>query len=61
MPHLEAVTYLVFVVYLLSFLAASRMAAREVERSVWLFDTGPRRQRLTLAVLLAIRMQVAIK
>ncbi|MBK9080310.1 MAG: isoprenylcysteine carboxylmethyltransferase family protein [Hyphomicrobium sp.] len=47
MKHLEAVAYLVFVVYLLSFLAASQMAARDAGRSVWLFDNGPRRQRLT--------------
>ncbi len=47
MTHLEAVTYLVFVVYLLSFLAASRIAARDAGRSIWLFDKGTRRQRLT--------------
>jgi protein-S-isoprenylcysteine O-methyltransferase Ste14 len=47
MTHLEAVTYLVFVVYMLSFIAASLMAARASGRTVWLFDKGSGGQRLT--------------
>lgn len=47
MSHIEVVTYLVFVFYVLSFLALSHVTAKASGRRIWLFNDGPRQQRLS--------------
>lgn len=46
MSALEAVSYLLVWVYLLSFLALTAVAQREAGRSVWLFGKGKEKQTL---------------
>jgi len=46
MIAMEAVSYLLFCVYLVSFFGLSAMAAREAGRSVWLFSKGKEPQTL---------------
>jgi len=46
MIAMEAVSYLLFCVYLVSFFGLSAMAAREAGRSVWLFSKGKKPQTL---------------
>ncbi|MCA0401384.1 MAG: hypothetical protein LCH38_11275 [Proteobacteria bacterium] len=46
MIAMEAVSYLLFAVYLASFLGLSALAARRAGRSVWLFGRGAERQWL---------------
>jgi protein-S-isoprenylcysteine O-methyltransferase Ste14 len=46
MTALESVSYLLFVVYLLSFFGLSAVAARQAGRPIWLFNAGPASQTL---------------
>jgi len=46
MIAMEAVSYLLFCVYLVSFFGLSALAAREAGRSVWLFSKGTEPQAL---------------
>jgi protein-S-isoprenylcysteine O-methyltransferase Ste14 len=46
MSALEAVSYLLFLIYLASFFALSAYAAHQVGRSIWLFGKGAEKQGL---------------